>query len=159
MPRTWIIVGIFAALISTACTDSKNEEDKGGGTLTYSPIYSTYSPAVPAVMSPCDGTVTSTRTIDQCVNNLGNAVDLSLCSDPDATVVSKSPAGNLPVPVTNGDDVFSCPEGDTTQTFVGRVCKTGYVLEAGNCIAKKKHSFMLLEIRRSSAGPMVTSGA
>lgn len=96
----------------------------------YSGVYS----AFPAnnVPNACDGTQTVFKTLERCLNQIGQIVSNSLCPLPDSTTY-QSPAGNINVSILNGTETYSCPIGSTNRTLLSVQCNPGFVKEGNVC--------------------------
>ena len=121
--------------LSRSCLAEYFDNGSSCQQIVYIPTYSSYSPAIPSSLNACDGTVSSTRSIINCVQqHNGLSVGAEKCPiDSNSTVITQSPAGNINVSISNGSEIRSCALGSSSQSFVSRTCDSGYYNNGSSC--------------------------
>lgn len=122
-------------LISRSCNGSYHDDGFACSADTYYSSVGPYTPEIPASLQPCDGTVVSNRSIIECRRQHDSLlVSNVFCSDPQASVSTLSPAGNINVSISHGSEIRSCSSGSTSQSFASRSCDTDYHDSGSSCV-------------------------
>lgn len=128
-------------------------------TISYERTLSSYVPAIPSNLQPCDGPVTSSRTMTCRRSDTQAIVNNSNCAaDAQASVVTHSPAGSIgPIALVsgNGSYVQTCA-ADAISGSVVITCDSGYHESDNACIQNELPAQKILVVTK---GGLVNSGA
>jgi alpha-tubulin suppressor-like RCC1 family protein len=117
----------------SSCNSGYYQNANSCALITYSGVFSNYSPA-PASVVTCQGNVISSRTVISCMRDDNfQLVSTSNCIDLASSISTQSPAGNVNASIANGSETYSCALGSSTQIFVSRTCNSGFHDSGSSC--------------------------